>query len=87
MIVRLFRFQLLIWMVKDCLINMFIKMEALVLEEQKLYELGKLFCHGMLVDAVEVNVGLNMFGFWLKEFCGRAVLIDHNVRVFDVKHF
>ena len=68
MIVRLFRFQLLIWMVKDCLISMFIQMEALVLEEQKLYELGKLFCHEMLVDVVEVNVGLNMFGLWLKEF-------------------
>ena len=48
---------------------------------------GKLFCHGKLVDAVEVNVGLNRFGLWLKELCGRVVLVGHNVRAFDVKHF
>ena len=29
---------------------------------------GKLFCYGKLVDAVEVNVGLNRFGLWLKNF-------------------
>ena len=27
---------------------------------------GKLLCHGKLVDAVEMNVGLNRIGFWLK---------------------
>ena len=48
---------------------------------------GKLFCHGKLVDAVEVNVGLNRFGLWLKELSGRVVLVGHNVRAFDVKQF
>ena len=48
---------------------------------------GKLFCHGKLVDAVEVNVGLNRFRLWLKELCGRVVLVGHNVRAFDVKQF
>ena len=48
---------------------------------------GKLFCHGKLADAVEVNADLNSFGLWLKELCGRVVLVAHNVRAFDVKHF
>ena len=46
-----------------------------------------LFFHGKLVDAVEVNMGLNRFGLWLKELCGRVVLVGHNVRAFDVKRF
>ena len=48
---------------------------------------GKLFCHGKLADAVEVNADLNSFGLRLKELCGRVVLVAHNVRAFDVKHF
>ena len=48
---------------------------------------GKLYSHGKLFDAVEVKVGLNRFGLWLKELCGRVVLVGHNVWVFDVKHF
>ena len=27
---------------------------------------GKLLCHEKLVDAVEMNVGLNRIGLWLK---------------------
>ena len=46
-----------------------------------------MFCHGKLVDAVEVNVGLNRFGLWLKELCIMVVLVGHNVRAFDMKHF
>ena len=91
MIVRLFRFQLLILLVWDCLISMLIGMVALILGQQKFASItkssGKLFCHGKLVDAVEVNVGLNRFGLWLKELCGRVVLVGHNVRAFDVKRF
>ena len=34
---------------------------------------GKLFFHGKLVDAVEVNMSLNRFGLWLKELCSRVV--------------
>ena len=46
------------------------------------------FCHGKLVDAVEVNIGLNKFGLWLKDLCGRIVLVgSHNVRPFGVNHF
>ena len=48
---------------------------------------GKLLCHGKLVDAVEVNVGLIKFGLWLKELCSRVVLVGHNVQAFNVKHF
>ena len=42
-------------------------MEALALGHQKVTSikksLGKLFCRGKLVDAVEVNIGLNRFGW------------------------
>ena len=44
MIMRLFRFQLLIFMVwMDCLISMFIRMEALLLGQQKLQVLQSCF--------------------------------------------
>ena len=48
---------------------------------------GKLFCHGKLVDAAEVNMGLNRFGLWLQKLCGRVVLVGHNVQAFDVNYF
>ena len=48
---------------------------------------GKLFCHGKLIDGVEMNVGLNRFGLCLKEFWGSVVLVGHNTWAFDVKHF
>ena len=48
---------------------------------------GKFFCLGKLADAVEVNADLNRFGLRLEELCGRVVLVTHNVRAFDVKHF
>ena len=48
---------------------------------------GKLFCHGKLVHAVKVNVDLNRFGLWLKDLCGRVVLVRHYVWAFDVNHF
>ena len=32
-------------------------------------------------------MGWNRFGLWLKELCGRVVLVDHNVRAYDVKRF
>ena len=60
-------------------------MVALVLGQQK--SLGKLFCHGKLVDAVAVNMGLNRIVLWLREICGSVVMVGHNVRAFDVKHF
>ena len=50
---------------------MFIQTEALVLGTKATGSAkwsGKLFCYGKLVDAVEVNVGLNRFGLWLKNF-------------------
>ena len=56
-------------------------------QSKKFTGVTKLFCHGQLVDAVEVNVGLNRFGLRLKELCGMVVLGDHNVWAFDVKHF
>ena len=46
----------------------------------------KLFCHGKLVDAVEVNVGLVRFALWLKQFFVSVVLVGHNGKDFDVKH-
>ena len=46
----------------------------------------KLFCHGKLVDAVEVNVGLVRFALLLKQFFVSVVLVGYNVKDFDVKH-
>ena len=43
---------------------------------------GKLICHRF-----DLKVGLNRFELWLKELCGRVVLLGHNVLAFDVKHF
>ena len=48
---------------------------------------GKLFCHGKFVNVVEVNVILNRFGPWMKKLCGGVVLVRHNFRAFDEKHF
>ena len=46
-----------------------------------------MFCHGKLGDATEASMGLNKFKLWLKELCGKVVLVVHNVWAFDVKSF
>ena len=42
---------------------------------------------GSLVDVVELNVCLKMFGLVMKKFSGRVVLLGNNIRTFDMKHF
>ena len=89
MIVRLFRFQLLVLMVLNGLISNYLNGRISfgatnVTGITK--SLGKLFFQGKLVAAVEVNMGLNRFVLWLQEICGRIVIIGH-VGAFDVKHF
>ena len=66
---------------------MSIRTETLVLGQQRSKVLQSYQENGELIDAVEMNVGLNRFGLWLKEFCGRLVLVGHNVWAFDVNHF
>ena len=88
MIVRLFRFQS-----QDCEIVQEIVWSVCLSKCETAKVTGitrssrKLCCHVKLVDAVEVNVGLNKFGLWLKELCGRVVLGGRNVWAFDVKNF
>ena len=88
MIVRLFRFQS-----QDCEIVQEIAWSVCLSKCETAKVTGitrssrKLCCHIKLVDAVEVNVGLNKFRLWLKELCGRVVLGGRNVRAFDVKNF
>ena len=90
-IVRLFRFQLLILMVWYCLNRYVYSDGSISFGATKVTGItkssGKLFCHGKFVNVVEVNVILNRFGPWMKKLCGGVVLVRHNFRAFDEKHF
>ena len=48
---------------------------------------NKLFYHGKEVSSVSIKTGLRMFSEWLSSIKTEIVLVGHNIKSFDVKHF
>ena len=90
MIVRLFKFQLLILMFRNCLISMFIHLNGTIsFEATKVKAItkssGRLFFSWAVSWCCWSERGLNRFGLCLKELCGKLVLVGDNVQAVDVK--
>ena len=48
---------------------------------------NNLFCHSKLVPSVSLTEGLEMFSNWLSSLNKQIVLVGHNIKSFDIKHF
>ena len=48
---------------------------------------NRLFLNGRPVSSVSLSVGLQMFSHWLMSFKANIILVAHNAKSFDAKHF